>query len=217
MSYIYQITNLVNGKKYVGKTDYSIEERFKVHMADSKKGLENRPLYKAFEKYGIENFEISLLEETENDNEREIYYIEKMRTYVGFEDCNGYNATLGGEGRRIREKSDKEIIKAYSKNGSVKKTAEITSLHPETISRVLKSNNIEVLPSQQNHKFKDKQFQSKTVYLHSKPGDTKSFPTVTDAAEWVVKEGLAKASVNSARVSIGRAISGKRKTYLGFT
>lgn len=36
MGYIYCITNLVNQKKYVGKTIYSITERFKEHCSDSK-------------------------------------------------------------------------------------------------------------------------------------------------------------------------------------
>ena len=38
MPYIYKITNLVNGKIYIGKTSYnSIQERFKQHISDSKK------------------------------------------------------------------------------------------------------------------------------------------------------------------------------------
>lgn len=37
MAYIYVITNSVNGKQYVGKTNGSIEKRFKEHISDSKK------------------------------------------------------------------------------------------------------------------------------------------------------------------------------------
>lgn len=58
MGYIYCITNLVNQKKYVGKTIYSITERFKEHCSDSKRErCEKRPLYDAMNKYGIENFD----------------------------------------------------------------------------------------------------------------------------------------------------------------
>ena len=31
MAYIYQITNDINGKIYIGKTERTIEERFKEH------------------------------------------------------------------------------------------------------------------------------------------------------------------------------------------
>lgn len=47
-------------------------------------------------KYGIENFSIEELEKCSADvvNDREIYWINYYDTYH-----NGYNATLGGDGR----------------------------------------------------------------------------------------------------------------------
>lgn len=76
MSYIYVITNEINGKQYVGKTNDSVEKRFKEHINDSKKErCEKRPLYNAMNKYGAENFSISVLEEcsAEESANREIY------------------------------------------------------------------------------------------------------------------------------------------------
>ena len=60
MSFIYKITNQINGKSYIGKTNLpSIQERFKEHISDSKRArMEKRPLYSAMNKYGIENFKI---------------------------------------------------------------------------------------------------------------------------------------------------------------
>lgn len=35
MSYIYKITNKINKKLYIGKTEFSIEKRFKEHCSDA--------------------------------------------------------------------------------------------------------------------------------------------------------------------------------------
>ena len=95
MAYIYQIQNDINNKLYVGKTESSIEERFKQHCKDAfRERNEKRPLYAAMQKYGCEHFHISLIEETNKPEEREIYWIETLGTFK-----YGYNATKGGDGR----------------------------------------------------------------------------------------------------------------------
>lgn len=92
MSYIYKIINDINNKIYIGQTSFSLEKRFKEHLADSDK-IEKRPLYYAMRKYGKEHFKIELIEETNFPNEKEKYWINYYDSYN-----NGYNATLGGEG-----------------------------------------------------------------------------------------------------------------------
>ena len=62
--YIYLIENKINGKKYIGKTYSSIEKRWKEHIKDRTRF--DRPLYRAMNKYGIENFSIQELEYCEN-------------------------------------------------------------------------------------------------------------------------------------------------------
>ena len=95
MAYIYKIENDINQKIYIGKTENSLRKRFQEHCRDARKNTEeHRPLYAAMKKYGEEHFHISLIEETDNPNEREKYWIE---TYGSFK--NGYNATTGGDGQ----------------------------------------------------------------------------------------------------------------------
>lgn len=97
MAYIYKITNDINEKSYIGKTLFSIEERFKQHCKASKKeSLERRHLYNAMRKYGVEHFHIEQVEKCSDNivNEREKYWIEYFDTFN-----NGYNDTLGGDGR----------------------------------------------------------------------------------------------------------------------
>ena len=99
MAYIYQITNDINGKIYIGKTEFSIEKRFKEHCKDAfREKNEKRPLYSAIRKYGIEHFHIKLVEETNNPEEREKYWIEKLGSFK-----YGYNATIGGDGKRYAD------------------------------------------------------------------------------------------------------------------
>ena len=94
---IYVITNNINNKKYVGlsKNCYKRWYDHKEAARRPKKPYQFRiPLYNAMRKYGIDNFNFSIIEECsiEKLKEKEIYWIEKLNTYN-----NGYNATRGGD------------------------------------------------------------------------------------------------------------------------
>ena len=78
MGYIYKIENKLNGKVYIGQTVKTVEKRFNQHKNNSNKDYFSQiVLYKAFNKYGIENFECVELEEIDNEllDEREKYWI----------------------------------------------------------------------------------------------------------------------------------------------
>jgi len=81
MAFIYVITNDINNKQYVGKTNGNIQKRFHEHVLDSRKRrCEKRPLYNAMRKYGVEHFYIEILEEclAEEAANKEIYWIDKL-------------------------------------------------------------------------------------------------------------------------------------------
>ncbi|MGG3857131.1 GIY-YIG nuclease family protein [Metabacillus fastidiosus] len=93
---IYKLTNLVNGKVYVGKTGKKMEERLCWHYNRSK--TKNYPLCLAIRKYGWGNFECEVIDTGINEEElnlKESFYIRKYRSDINFEDSNGYNVTLG--------------------------------------------------------------------------------------------------------------------------
>lgn len=143
MAYIYCITNNINGKRYVGKTNSSIEERFKGHIYDSfKRDCEIRPLYRAMNKYGIENFSVEQLEECHSDiaSEREIYWIDKLDTYH-----NGYNATLGGDGKVLYDY--KGLADKYLELQSLIKTAQYFNCDVKTVKTACDIYNIDTLSS----------------------------------------------------------------------
>lgn len=97
--YVYKITNLINGKIYIGKTN-NIHKRWNKHKAAA---LRQNPndfsyLHKAMLKYGFHNFIIEELYAFDIEKEalsQEIVSIEKLQSKN--KDI-GYNLTDGGEG-----------------------------------------------------------------------------------------------------------------------
>ena len=85
---IYKITNLINGKIYIGQS-IDIERRFWDHRCISHES--NRHLKHALQKYGKENFKYEVLEECQESelDVRERYYIETLKPE--------YNVTNGGQ------------------------------------------------------------------------------------------------------------------------
>lgn len=99
MGYIYCITNTINGKMYVGQT-YDYEYRWARHKKDYKYSYNDSIiLYRAFRKYGLENFDFKVIEECDDSimSNKEVYWINKLNTFVKDVDSNGYNMTRGGE------------------------------------------------------------------------------------------------------------------------
>ena len=145
MSYIYCITNLINNKRYVGKTTQSIQERFQEHCKDSQKErCGRRPLYDAMNKYGIENFIIEELEQVKDENllsEREIYWIKELETYGS----KGYNASKGGDGTILYDY--KEIIQLANLGYTSDQIERKIGCCKSTIYKVLKSHNCKLRKS----------------------------------------------------------------------
>lgn len=106
---IYKITNLVNGKSYIGQS-VNIKRRFTSHKnrAFNKNDKQyNCPLYRAFRKYGVDNFTFEVLEECDRSelNKKEIFYIAKYKTHEKF----GYNLDDGGSASHYIKLSDELV------------------------------------------------------------------------------------------------------------
>jgi group I intron endonuclease len=95
---IYLITNLVNGKKYVGQTVSSLAQRWREHQSDANRGC-NFALHCAIRKYGRKAFTVELLAESLQPflDELERVFVFLHGSQAG---QHGYNLTGGGQGMR---------------------------------------------------------------------------------------------------------------------
>ena len=96
---IYKIENKVNGKVYIGATKAEKPNRRWIYHRRDRKRDTHLPLYKAMNKYGVDNFEFSVIHSNINTvkelSRLEVYYI---KTYDTTNSYKGYNCTIGGEG-----------------------------------------------------------------------------------------------------------------------
>ena len=93
---IYKIENLITHHIYIGQST-NIDTRWRRHKDDVHSGKKDYPLYRAINKYGIDNFSFEIIEECSKEalDEREQFWIKYYNSYK-----NGYNQTIGGQGAK---------------------------------------------------------------------------------------------------------------------
>ena len=90
--YIYQITNLINGKIYIGQTN-NIQKRWANHRCNNDP---NMVIARALRKYGIDNFKFEVLLRgltPDEANQKEIELIKEKNSLIPY----GYNVATGGK------------------------------------------------------------------------------------------------------------------------
>jgi group I intron endonuclease len=105
----------LNGKKYIGYTSKTMEERLQDHIGEALEGSE-RHFHRAINKYGSENIVSEVLAEVFNKDEAkklEETFVEKLDTFK-----SGYNMTRGGDGGNTTEKYTEEAMKNLSNRRS---------------------------------------------------------------------------------------------------
>jgi group I intron endonuclease len=113
MFYVYEIVNLVNGKKYIGKTK-NPKTRWRKHLSVVERQNPNEMyiIHYAMIKYQVENFEFKILNKFETEQEafdKEIELIALFKTNIKkYGSDFGYNLTDGGEGTTGHKKTDEE-------------------------------------------------------------------------------------------------------------
>lgn len=203
--FIYKISNSVNDKVYIGKTLSSIEKRFQEHKKDSSRDTKNiRPLYRAMNKYGCDCFFIELVEEVpiEYLSEREQFWIEYYNSYH-----NGYNATLGGDGKQLYDYN--AIITRFLDGRLVKELAEEFGCCTETICKVLKLEGF-------NPKENSIKSISKSLAAYKNGQLIQEFSSRMEAVKWLqINDYTKSTNRDNINAAIGRAANGQRKSAYG--
>ena len=200
MGFIYIIENDINDKVYIGKTTDTLSNRFSKHCWEAlNTPAKTSPLHLSMAKYGIEHFSIRSLEECDNSilSEREIYWIDKMKTYS--DKTIGYNASLGGEGNPKYDPN--KILSLWEEGFNQKQIAEFLGCERHTITKHLINAGI-TEELRKEHKLGNS---AKPVYQIDK--NTKEivaeYPSAKVAAE----------VTGSTASGISLVCSGKRKTH----
>lgn len=110
---IYKILNKINGKCYIGRTTYGLDHRVYGHIAEANRNS-TQLIHKMIRKYGIQSFDISVIDTADSDellNEKEIYWIRYLNTKVP----NGYNMSYGGEAGNTAPRSEESNQKRREK------------------------------------------------------------------------------------------------------
>lgn len=194
---LYKITNLVNGKFYIGQTSRSLKERFSAHK---NKGSHCILLINAMTKYGYEYFQIEELTKVETREEAN----ELEKTLIANSNClypNGYNLTKGGSAFNHSEITKAKIGKAHT---GMKRSKEAR----ENMSKACKGR---VISEEQKTNISNS--------LKGRPPGNKGIARKIICLDTGVKYDSAKIAaeiLNIDRTSINRVASGDRKTTGGY-
>lgn len=193
--HIYKVTNKVNKKVYIGKTN-DFEKRKKEHTIYDIN--DNSIFHKALLKYGLDNFKWEIVCSTnckEELNELEKFFIKKYNSFKP----NGYNMTKGGDGGSMWNakpvvclEKNGQFVARYDSAGEAEKKAGYTN---SSVLTCCKTKN-------RTHKGKIFMFEDEYIsdgaYIYQKPKSTickkiiqcdlfgnkiKSFESVTQASK----------------------------------
>lgn len=161
---IYKITNLMNGKIYIGQTIHGFNRRYKNNLEVYTK---NSHLKSSIKKYGIDNFDVNKIidfafSSLELDIKEKIW----IKYYKSYDDNLGYNKTTGGKTYSFVNKSRLKMSKSHKKrwkNDEYRKNL-IAKLRAITSSESYRANMSKALKNSQAHReacdseeFKEKQ------------------------------------------------------------
>lgn len=106
---VYQVTNLVNGHRYIGFTTQGLERRKAQHLKSARGQQPKYRFQHAMAKYGEDNFVFAVLADFQGDEElAKAYECEAIAAYKP-----EYNLSYGGDGGRLSDETRAKISAAH--------------------------------------------------------------------------------------------------------
>jgi group I intron endonuclease len=128
---VYLITNLVNGKVYVGQTWWSARRRWTKHQTDARVGRKQY-FHAAIRKHGAESFALGLLGCAESQEELDAFETLWIILLDATNPSIGYNTKQGGRGGKHTAATKKKISEIVSSPDVRRKQSEYAKKRWET-------------------------------------------------------------------------------------
>lgn len=120
---IYRFLNIETNKSYVGQS-INLGRRIYAHLREMRKGNTEQVIYKAVNKYGLENIYVEILTVLPECENLKKYLDLCEKVYIDYFDSykNGYNSTLGGDGGILGYKMSEEekLKRSLAQKGRMK-------------------------------------------------------------------------------------------------
>ena len=165
MGYIYKVVCKTTKQIYIGKSESTVEERWKGHCRAAflpSHGDYNFPFHRAIRKYGVEDFIVETIDKSENSEdlkEKEIYWISFYNSYE-----EGYNATRGGDGH-CKYNYDAIVNYYLIHNFSLVDTCKYFNVYDQVVYAALKSKNIDYKSLQSKTENNKKKYGKKILLI----------------------------------------------------
>jgi group I intron endonuclease len=113
--YVYKMTNLVNGRVYIGKTIRGYRQRWKEHKDELNRGQHyNAWLQEDWKTYGEDGFTFELLVQCNSEEEANETKKRFILWYGSYNPVRGYNRTFGGDGGTHTDEVKQQISKTLT-------------------------------------------------------------------------------------------------------
>lgn len=109
---IYKAENIINKKIYIGQTIHTLKYRRSQHIAKRKILDVTNYFHNSIRKYGINNFEWSIIDTATSMDELNLKEIQWIKHYKSSQRKFGYNATFGGKNAIPNDDTRKKISKS---------------------------------------------------------------------------------------------------------